>query len=240
MFRTMLEHGLRPSRVIYGTFLQELNGISSVHSNIKDEDTSHLKIKDKSLFNVLYYGPTALAPILNVSTFHIYLFALNNAFREVHNPNFFQRLSFGVNFFERDSNYRMSYEFLHDLKEIYYLCKQRNIPFAFFNTPIRSHITSLADLPYKHREEAYVAIESFAIQNNIPIWNFDKPDIFEDKDFLDTYHLTPEGARRMTALLADKITLWNKGIIEQDIVSTSTDTIGPEIKDSLVRTVFHF
>jgi len=240
MFSSMLEQGLHPARVVYGIFLQELNGRSMVHGNVNDADTSAIKLKAKSLWNVIRYGPTALSPLLSGNTLHIYLFALNNAFRDVHDPNFFQKLSFGENMFERDSSYTLNSTFLENLKDIYRLCKAKNIPFAFFNTPVRPKVESIADLPYLHRLEAYKAVEQFAIENNIPIWNFDKPTTFENTDFLDTYHLTPNGAHKMTSLLAEKICTWQKGFIEQDITSPSSDGGSSEIKDSLIRTVFHF
>ncbi|MFI5263543.1 MAG: hypothetical protein ACHQM6_03405 [Candidatus Kapaibacterium sp.] len=240
MFRAMLEQGLRPARVVYGIFLEELNGRSGIHGNVTDEDTVAIKLKQKSFWNVMRYGPTALSPLLDGNGIHIYLFALNNAFRDVHDPNFFQRLSFGENLFERDSTYDLNQEFLQDLKEIYLLCKERKIPFAFFNTPVRPRVESLADLPYLHREEAYHAVEQFAIQENIPIWNFDQPGLFENREFVDTYHLSPDGARKMTKMLAEKIGTWHKGIIEQDITAASTDSVRNEIKDSLLRTIFHF
>lgn len=240
MFRTMLEQGLRPARVIYGIFLQELNGNSAIHGNVTDEDTSAIKLKKKSLWNVLRYGPAALSPMLDGMTVHIYLFALNHAFRDVHDPNFFQRLSFGENMFERDSSYVMNAEYLDDLRQIYGLCKERNIPFAFFNTPVRPKVESLADLPYLHKLEAYRAVEQFALSENIPIWNFDRPGLFDNKDFLDTYHLSPEGARKMTQILAEKIAAWQKGFIEQDMTSPLPDGIHGKIQDSLIRSVFHF
>jgi hypothetical protein len=240
MFRAMLEQGLHPSRVIYGIFLQELNGKSVIHANVTDEDTSAIKIKKKSLWNVMRYGVTALSPMLDGTGIHIYLFALNNAFRDVRDPNFFQRLSFGENMFERDSSYLLNPEFLSDLKQIYYLCKERNIPFAFFNTPVRPRVESLADLPYLHREDAYRTIEQFATAENIPIWNFDQPGLFESSEFQDTYHLTSDGARKMTKILSEKIGVWQRGTIEQDVTTLSTDGVRSEVKDSLVRTVFHF
>ncbi len=240
MFRAMLERGLHPKRVVYGIFLQELNSVSTIRSDFGDTDTSSIKLKKKSLWNVLRLGPEALAPMLDASTFHIYLFAFNNAFRDIQNPTFFQKLSFGVNFFERDSNYVLNLAYLQDLKNIYQLCKARGIPFAFFNTPLRPEIESTADLPYFHRLEAYQPVERFAMENNIPIWNFDKPGAFDNSDFLDTYHLTPVGAKKMTAMLSDKITIWQKGFVEQDVTFPSTNSVRDEIKDSLVRTIFHF
>jgi len=240
MFRAMLDRGLHPSRVIYGIFLQELNGKSGIHANVSDEDTSAIKLRQKSFWNVVRYGPTALSPMLDGGGIHIYLFAYNNAFRDVHDPNFFQRLSFGENLFERDSTYELNPEFLKDLKEIYFLCKERHIPFAFFNTPVRPNVESLADLPYLHREEAYRAVEQFAIQEKIPIWNLDRPGVFANDEFLDTYHLTSGGARKMTTLLAAKIIAWEQGSIEQDVLTGSPDSVRHEIKDSLVRAVAHF
>lgn len=240
MFRAMLDQGLRPSMVVYGIFLQELNGRSMIHNNVSDEDTASIKLKKKTLWNTMRFGPMALSPMLDPGSFHIYLFALNNAFRTVHDPNFFQRLSFGENLFERDSNYSLNQEYLKDLKEIYHLCKGRNIPFAFFNTPVRPKVESLADLPYLHRQEAYHAVEQFAIENNIPIWNFDKSGLFDVADFLDTYHLTSNGARKMTSMLADKISAWNNGFIEQDVITLLPNSNGAKVQDSLIRTVFHF
>ena len=241
LFRTMLEQGLRPSRVVYGVFLQELNGRSTVHANVSDEDTSSIRLKKKTLWNALRYGATALSPMLdNGINLHIYLFALNNAFREIRNPNFVQRLSFGENVFERDSNYSLRPDFLGDLEQIHKLCKARNIPFAFFNTPVRPKVESLTDLPYLHRLEAYQAVESYATQEKIPIWNFDKPGFFDNEDFQDTYHLTTEGARKMTRMLSDKIEIWEKGFIEQDLTRPSPNNVGSEVQDSLVRSVFHF
>ena len=240
MFRNMLENGLKPKRVIYGIFLQELNGRSIVHNNINDEDTSEMKFRKKSLSNVLQYGAASLSSMLDAPNFHIYLFAINNAFRDIHDANFFQRLSFGENMFERDSNYVLNPEYLKDLKEIYRLCKERNIPFAFFNAPVRPKVGSIADLPYLHRFEAYHAVEKFALEENIPIWNFDKTGLFDNDEFLDTYHLTSDGAHKMTAMLADKIILWHHGHIEQDITLPLSDGSRNEIQDSLIRTVFHF
>lgn len=238
MLRTMLEQGLRPARVIYGTFLQELNSRSSIHWTIHDDDLASLAYKEKSLANAIYYGPMALAPMVDLGTIHVYLFAINNAFRDIDHPNFFQRLSFGVNHFERDSNYTMSPEYLNDLKEVYYLCRKHTIPFAFYNAPLRPHIASMADLPYAHREEAYQAVETFAKENSIPLWNFDSPQLFEEDDFLDTYHLTPAGARRLSVLLVDKIMSWDKGVIEQDVLTA--DRAPYNDKDSVIRNVFHF
>ena len=240
MFRALLDQGLRPRFVTYGIFLQELNGRSAIHGNVNDEDTTAIKLKSKSLTNMIWYGRTALSPILDPSSFHIYLFALNHAFNDVHDPNFFQRLSFGENMFERDSSYVLNNDYLKDLKEIYFLCKERNIPFAFFNTPVRPKVESLADLPYLHRLEAYHAVEKFAVGENIPIWNLDKADLFTDDDFLDTYHLTSDGARKMTKLITEKIGKWQKGYIEQDITQPLSNSSSSEVKDSLIRTVFDF
>jgi hypothetical protein len=240
MFRAMLEQGLNPKRVIYGIFLQELNGLSIVHNNIRDEDTSAIKLKKKTLWNVLRYGPESLSSMFDGPNFHIYLFELNNAFRDIYDPNFFQRLSFGENMFERDSSYELNRKYLNDLKEIYRLCKERNIPFAFFNTPVRPKVESLADLPYLKKSQAYNAVEEFAIKNNIPIWNFDSPGLFDNSEFLDTYHLTSIGAHKMTKMLADKIAIWQKGFIEQDVTEPLSNGSGSEIKDSLIRTVFNF
>ncbi|MEI8135106.1 MAG: hypothetical protein WCH46_08555 [bacterium] len=240
MFRALLEHGLRPDRVVYGVFLQELNGKSIIHASVTDDDSTDIQIKSKSLSNVIRYGPNSLSSILDGQNFHIYLFALNHAFNDVHNPNFFQRLSFGENMFERDSSYRLEQSYLKDLNAIYELCKKYHIPFAFFNAPVRPQVESLADMPYLHKSEAYLAVQRIAEQNRIPIWNFDNSTLFSDAEFLDSYHLNANGAHKMTQLLADKIAKWNSGIIEQDVLANSTDSVRYEVKGSLLRTAFHF
>ncbi len=240
MLRTMLEHGLHPARVVYGVFLQELNGKSAIHNDLSGEDTSSLQFREKTFLNTLRYGPISLSSMLDGPNIHIYLFVTNNAFRGVRDPNFFQRLSFGENLYERDSNFVFNPDFFRDLQAICLLCKEKNIPFAFFNSPIRPKVESLADLPYLHRLEAYRAVEQFAVQEDIPLWNFDKAGFFENGDFLDSYHLTAGGAKKLTVMVASKIEAWQKGFIEQDVTTPSADGIRNEIKDSLIRTVFHF
>lgn len=220
MFRAMLERGLKPSRVVYGFFLQEFNAHSAAHSNVKDEDTSTLKLREKTIWNVIRYGPTAVAPMLDATSLHQYLFAANHAFREVRNPDFLDKLMFGQNMFERDSTFVLSMQDVEYLKEIYQLCKEKDIPFALFNTPIRPTIESITDLPYLHREENYRTVQEFALANNIPIWNFDQPGFFTDVDFQDTYHLTPNGARKLSTMLAEHILYWTKGGLQQDPLST--------------------
>jgi hypothetical protein len=237
-FRALLEKGLHPDRVIYGTFLQEFNGKFLLHMNIDEKDTSKIHIKEKSLWNAICYGAPSVSSMFDAANFHIYIFALNDAFRRVQNPDLFQRLSFGVNMFPRDSNYQYNAEYLNDLKKIYDLCKQHHIPFALYNSPVRRRIESYADVPYTHKQEAYEEIERFAETENIPFWNFDKQQ-FSDDEFLDTYHLNAKGAHKMAQQLANKIETWGKGIIEQDVTNLP-DGASREVKDSLVRTEFHF
>src|SRR5207253_2597141 len=141
-------------------------------------------------------------------------FTLNNAFRTVQDPNILQRLSFGENMYERDSSYEFSSAYLRDLKKIYSICKERHIPFAIFNSPVRPKIESLADLPYLHRAEAYRELENFAAQENFPIWNFDVSESFNNNDFLDTYHLNARGTHKLTKFLSEKIVRWNKGVVD--------------------------
>lgn len=227
MFRAMLEYGIRPERVVYGFFLQELNGKSNVHNDFSAEDTSDVKLKRKTLMNVLRYGPEALAPLVKGNTLHIYLFAANNAFREVHDPTSLDKIMFGENVFERDSNYSLSTTYLHDLEEIYLLCKERNIPFAFFNTPVRPTVESPADLPYHRRSDNYEAVYQLATKHGLPIWNYDSPGYFEDSDFQDTYHLTPFGARKITRYLNTELLSWMKGTVRQDSTNTLFIPVSP-------------
>lgn len=230
MFRAMLDYGMKPQRVVYGFFLQEFNAKTRVQNSVSDEDTTTLKLKRKTLLNVLRYGPKALTPLLKPATLHIYLFAKNNAFREVHDPTALDKLMFGDNMFERDSSYQLSQEYLRDLEEIYLLCKSRNIPFALYNTPIRPKIESAADLPYHRRAENYDAVYQLAKKHNIPIWNYDRPGYFEDVDFQDTYHVTPFGARKLSRYLFWEMRDWMRGVVRQD--STGTLFTAPEQNQS--------
>jgi hypothetical protein len=230
MFRAMLDYGMRPQRVVYGFFLQEFNAKTKVQNSVSDEDTTTLKLKRKTLLNVLRYGPKALTPLLKPATLHIYLFAKNNAFREVHDPTALDKLMFGDNMFERDSTYQLSHEYLRDLEEIYLLCKSYNIPFALYNTPIRPKIESPADLPYHRRAENYEAVYQLARKHQIPIWNYDRPGYFLDTDFQDTYHVTPFGARKLSKYLFLEMRDWMRGVIRQD--STGTLFTAPELDQS--------
>jgi hypothetical protein len=230
MFRAMLDYGMRPERVVYGFFLQEFNSATRVQNSVSDEDTSLIKLKRKTLLNVLRYGPKALAPLLKPATLHIYLFAKNNAFREVHDPTALDKLMFGDNMFERDSTYQLSQEYLRSLEEIYLLCKSHNIPFALYNTPIRPKIESPADLPYHRRTENYEAVYQLAKKHNIPLWNYDRPGYFSDGEFQDTYHVTPFGARKLSKYLYWEMRDWMRGVIRQD--STGTLLTPPELDQS--------
>jgi hypothetical protein len=238
-FRAMLAHGLRPERVIYGTFVQEFNGKFLLHNSLGAKDTSFIGFREKSIWNALRYGAASLSSMLDAPNFHIYVFTLNNAFRDVQDPTILQRLSFGENMYARDSGYEFNPTYLNDLKTIYSICKERHIPFALFNSPVRPKIESLAEFPYLHKTEAYLELEKFAEEENLPLWNFDAPEKFSENDFLDTYHLNARGTHKLTEFLATKVIKWNKGFIEQDILS-SPYSIGGEVKDSLVPTVFHF
>jgi len=229
---------LRPAKVIYGTFLEEFNGKFLLH--VAAKDTMHLEYRDKNIMNALWHGPSSLSSILDPSNFHIYVFALNNAFRNVQNPNALQRLSFGVNMYMRDSSYEFEPAYFTDLKEIYSLCKKRHIPFALFNAPVRSKVESYADLPYLHKSEAYTNLQHFAEDEHIPLWNFDGNEKFTDDDFLDTYHLNARGTHKLTELIGQRFDKWNKGFVEQDIVDSSANPAQIKVQNSLIRTVFHF
>ena len=117
---------------------------------------------------------------------------------------------------ERDSNYKIDTSLIRHIESIYIICKENNIPFAIFNTPLRPSIISRADLPYAHRREAYDAIAVIAHKHNFPIWNLDNVGYFVDDNFRDTYHVTPHGARKLSALVLKDILEWKSGIIRQD------------------------
>ena len=73
MFRAMLDDGLKPEFVIYGVSIQELNGASTVHAFFGTKDTASVKLKPKTFWNILRYGPTALAPLMSGDHFHQYI-----------------------------------------------------------------------------------------------------------------------------------------------------------------------
>jgi hypothetical protein len=220
MFRAMLEQGLQPSSVIYGVGIQELNAYSTVHAYFETKDTSSVKLKPKTLWNILRYGPTALAPLLNADHFHQYVFAANNAFRDVPNLNLFNRIMFGTNMPPRDTAYRFEAMYLNDLREIVALCKARGIPIAIYNAPLKPRTPEEIDVPYRHRSDSYREVLGLARELHIPLWNFDHKGFFEPNEFQDNYHLTPIGARKISGMLADSIAIWHRGVVSQDSLET--------------------
>ncbi len=216
MLRAMLEDGLRPKYVVYGMGIQELNRESSVHAFLGASDTSAIKLRRKTFFNIIRYGPTALAPLVNADHLHQYLFAANNAFRDVPNLNVFQRVMFGENMPPQDSSYRFEPRYLDDLNEIVNLCKAYKISVAIYNAPMRPRTLKEQDEPYRHRAEAYERILALAQTQQLPIWNFDRAGLFVQEDFQDNYHLTPSGAKKISAMLGDSIVRWRGGVITKD------------------------
>ena len=220
LLRAMLEDGLHPTYVIYGVGLQELNGESTTHAFFGTNDTSLVKLKPKTLWNILRYGPVALAPLLNADHFHQYEFAANHAFRDVPNPNFFNTLLFGTNEPPRDSSYRFEPKYLADLGEIVTMCQQRGIKVAIYNAPLRPRLPSEIDVPYEHRAESYEKILGLARTMHIPLWNFDRSGLFARAEFQDNYHLTPIGARKISRMLADSVDRWQGGAMSEDGMAT--------------------
>jgi len=220
MFRAMLDDGLKPSFVVYGVGIQELNGLSTVHAFFETKDTSQVKLKPKTFWNIIRYGPTALAPLLTADHFHQYIFAANNAFRDVPNLNLFNRMMFGQNSPPRDSDYRFAPKYLADLREIASICQQRGIKVAFYNAPLKPRSPDDQDIPYHHRAESYRAILDLASDMKIPLWNFDRKGLFLPDEFQDNYHLTPIGAKKISSMLGDSIIDWNRGVVSQDGVAT--------------------
>ncbi len=215
LLRRLIEQGIRPKRICYGVFLEDLNGHSPVHNTLYKDSNSLLYYK-KTLPNVIARGAKSLSSIFDAPTLHIYLFAVNHAFRNVEHLTTLQRLSFGDNIVTQDSTYILDSLLIEDFKEIIILCKTNNIEFVFFNTPLRPTIGSYADLPYLHRDEAYSAIEAIATQYAVPLWNLDAKGKFIDDDFKDTYHLNHHGAKKISRILGEKIMNWSKGSIERD------------------------
>jgi hypothetical protein len=220
MFRAMLEQGLRPKCVVYGVCIQEFNSVSTVHAFFETKDTATIKLKPKTLWNILRYGPTALAPLLGADHLHQYLFAANNAFRDVPNLNLFDRMMFGENHPPLDSDYRFSTVYYQDLREIVRLCKEHGIQVALYNAPLKPRTPEEQDIPYHHRAESYNAALALAHEMAIPLWNFDHKGFFAREEFQDNYHLTPLGARRISGMLGDSIVHWQQGSVSRDGVGT--------------------
>jgi hypothetical protein len=220
MFRAMLDEGLKPEYVIYGVSIQELNGASTVHAFFETKDTASVKLKPKTLWNILRYGPTALAPLMSGDHFHQYVFAANNAFRDVPNLNLFNRLMFGENSPPRDSAYVFNPVYLNDLKEIVTICQSRGINVAIYNAPLRKRAPDEVDIPYEHRADSYSKILEMAHEQRIPFWNFDQPGRFSYSEFQDNYHLTPIGAKKISAMLADSVSRWQRSSHSQDGIET--------------------
>jgi hypothetical protein len=215
VLRRLLQEGIRPKRICYGVFIEDLNGHSPVHNTLY-KDSNNFIYRDKSLPNVMLYGAKALSSIFDAPTLHIYLFAINHAFRNVENLNALQRLSFGDNMVSQDSTYILDSALVRDIEEIISMCKEHHIELSFFNTPLRPTINSYRDLPYLRRNEGYHVIESLAKTHSLPIWNLDKKGLFEDVDFKDSYHLNHNGGKKMSKILGAKISEWINGKIEQD------------------------
>jgi len=220
MLRAMLEDGLHPSYVIYGVGLQELNGESTTHAFFGTKDTSLVKLKPKTFWNILRYGPAALAPLLNADHFHQYEFAANHAFRDVPTMSLFNSLMFGTNEPPRDSSYRFQPIYLADLSDIVTMCQRRGIPVAIYNAPLRPRHPSEIDVPYEHRAESYAKIFGLTRALHIPLWNFDRDGLFTRGEFQDNYHLTPIGARKISRMLADSIARWQAGDVNEDALAT--------------------
>ncbi len=220
MFRAMLNDGLKPDIVIYGVSIQELNGESTVHAFFGTKDTASVKLKPKTFWNMLRYGPVALAPLLYGDHFHQYIFAANNAFRDVPNLNVVSRLMFGTNEPPRDSAYKFEPKYLADLREIVTMCQKRGIQVALYNAPLRQRRPDEIDIPYEHRAESYGHIYALAQQLHIPLWNFDREGLFSRDEFQDNYHLTPVGAHKISAMLADSIARWQAGDVSEDGLAT--------------------
>ncbi len=220
MFRAMLDDGLKPEYVVYGVSIQELNGASTVHAFFGTKDTASVKLKPKTFWNILRYGPTALAPLMSGDHFHQYVFAANNAFRDVPNLNLFNRLMFGENSPPRDSAYVFNPVFLEDLKEIVTICQSRAIKIAIYNAPLRKRAPDEVDIPYEHRADCYEKVLSLAKDQHIPFWNFDRPGLFATSEFQDNYHLTAIGAKKISVMLGDSISSWQTTSQCQDGVET--------------------
>ena len=220
MFRAMLDDGLKPEYVLYGVSIQELNGASTVHAFFGTKDTASVKLKPKTFWNILRYGPTALAPLMSGDHFHQYVFAANNAFRDVPNLNLFNRLMFGENSPPRDSVYIFNPTYYNDLREIVTICRERGINVAIYNAPLRKRAPDEIDIPYEHRADCYRKVLSLAEEQHIPFWNFDRPGLFTYPEFQDNYHLTPIGAKKVSAMLADSISRWQTASQSQDGIET--------------------
>jgi hypothetical protein len=219
--KTLLASGVKPAMVVYGFFIHDLNGASVIHDTTTENESSRNGLKERSILNIIKDGPRALSNLVDYVAFHNYLYITNRAYREIDNLSSFQKFAMGNIQVETGSDFRLEPKYLDDIKELYSICREHNIPFALFNAPLRPQITSANDLPYDHRIEAYAAMDSFAKGANVPIWNFDVRGLFADSDFEDIYHLKPRGARKMARLLGERVVRWKRGVVEQDVVDSS-------------------
>ena len=136
------------------------------------------------------------------------------------NLNLFNRLMFGENSPPRDSAYVFNPVYLNDLKEIVTMCRSNGIKVGIYNAPLRERAPDEVDIPYEHRGDSYEKILGLAKEQHIPIWNFDRTGLFSYSEFQDNYHLTPIGAKKISAMLADSIARWQSSSHSQDGIET--------------------
>ncbi|MFI5263544.1 MAG: hypothetical protein ACHQM6_03410 [Candidatus Kapaibacterium sp.] len=241
ILRIMLASGIKPKMIVYGFFLDELNGRSKIHDNTYDSISSKTGLKPKSALNLLLNGPEALSTILNAGTWPMYIYILHHAYNDVDHRNLFQRLIVGGVAPLLDSSFQFDSSYFHDFSDLCAVCRDNHIPLALCNTPIKPRIESVAAFPYAHRLEAYRAIQDTALFYRLPLWNGDAKGLFDDADFFDINHVNAGGAKKLARILGERIAEWSTGIIRQDVsdstfIDSSTMTTG----NLLLRTITHF
>ncbi|MDP4221090.1 MAG: hypothetical protein Q8916_14805 [Bacteroidota bacterium] len=240
MLRIMLASGIRPQRIVYGFFSDELNGASKTHDNTIDSVSAVTGLKSKSLINLLQSGPEALSTMLNTGTFSMYNYMLNHAFNETDHRNLYQQLIGGSGAPILDSSFQFDRQYFQDLVDLVNLCRDSNIPLALCNTPIRPNIKSVLAFPYAHRLEAYRIVEQLATSSGLPLWNADADGLFGDGDFADINHVNAGGATKFARILGERITEWYAGTIHQDVTDSLPSPVLPSPQTFLVRRMTTF
>lgn len=98
-------------------------------------------------------------------------------------------------------NYNQLASELSELRDIVELCKQSDIRIVLVNMPVSDHNKGLS--APRLREKYLASLRQLSAQMSVPLIDFEDKNIFEERDFLDTVHLSGYGARKMIAQLLD-------------------------------------
>ncbi len=94
-------------------------------------------------------------------------------------------------------------ENLSTLQAIVALCKSKNVNLYLLQTP--KTVCYTTTFKSEKMIKAANTIDSFALRNNIPYYNYLGAPLFSDEDFKDFDHLNTQGANKLIYLLKNKI-----------------------------------